>query len=933
LIFLAVFGVNMDSEHDTFDSTDATQIEAAIAAGDSATILALFDKQKEACKTALHEWERQYRTLAENSQNGIIRLDRNYHIIFANQAAADMIGSSTQELIGKLPDEFPIPLHLASLWEGGAKRVFSSGHKKTFGYEFDDLHKVHYLQISMIPEFGLNGAVESVLAITCDVSEQKKTAVALRESEERFRLALGTTPIIVYSQDGSLRYTWAYSSNPKLPTKTFLKHTDFDIFPTNEAEQMSEVKNRVLQTGQLAHEEFEATTSDGKIWLDITVTPLRNNEGQTIGITGVALDITDRKRFEEELENVARFPRENPNPVLRISSDGTILYANNASAALMDAWGVHPQEKLPEIWRKAVSEVIKSGKSKTYEYDFVGRTFFLTFGFISGANYVNVYGLDITERKRAEEALRESENRERERAEELAALLDAVPTPVIIVHDPDSLHMTGNRAADELLRIPRNAEISLSASEKAKPRHFKAFKDGRELRLDELPAQRAARGNTVKDFEFNLVFDDGITRTLLGYGTPLRDEKGQPRGAVHVLVDITGIKHAEKQAQELNAVLMQRNAELEAERARWQGVVEGIADEVWISDMQGKISLINLPEVTQMGLEEFSDKSVNEVLEDVDIFFPDGTLRPPEQAPLLRSLKGEIVRGEEIMRHRKTGRQRYRQFSSAPTRDATGAITGAVAIVRDITESKMAEERVRQLNENLQRQTTQLMASNRELEAFSYSISHNLRGPLRSIDGFSQILMDDYSANLDEQGRDYLTRIRASAQRMGQLIEDILTLSFITRKSMSFKEVNLSTLAQTVLENFRKAEPGRKVETIIPKGIMARGDESLLTMVMQNLFGNAWKYTVHQPLARIEFGEIRENSRTVYFVRDNGIGFDMQYAEKLYAPFFRLHTDDKFPGTGIGLAIAHRIIERHGGNIWAESELGKGATFYFTLGE
>lgn len=228
---------------------------------------------------------------------------------------------------------------------------------------------------------------------------------------------------------------------------------------------------------------------------------------------------------------------------------------------------------------------------------------------------------------------------------------------------------------------------------------------------------------------------------------------------------------------------------------------------------------------------------------------------------------------------------------------------------------------------------TELSAVNKELEAFSYSVSHDLRAPLRSIDGFSQALVEDYPDKLDEQGKNYLQRVRSSTQRMGELIDDLLKLSRVTRSEMKLEMVNLSTLAQSIATEVQKTQPERQVELVITPGLSAKGDEHLLRLLLENLLGNAWKFTGKHPQARIEFGSTQVDGKQVFFVRDDGAGFDMTYAHKLFAPFQRLHSASEFPGSGIGLATVQRIVHRHGGRIWAEAEIEKGATFYFRLAE
>jgi PAS domain S-box-containing protein len=270
-----------------------------------------------------------------------------------------------------------------------------------------------------------------------------------------------------------------------------------------------------------------------------------------------------------------------------------------------------------------------------------------------------------------------------------------------------------------------------------------------------------------------------------------------------------------------------------------------------------------------------------------------------------------------------------------PVLDTVGEAYAVCGISTDITDRKRAEEEIQQLNTGLEtrvaERTAELEASTRELDAFSYSVSHDLRAPLRSLHGFSQALLEDYGDRLDDVGRDYLNRLQINVKRMGQMIDDLLNLSRATRADFARATVDLSGLAREIMAELAVAEPDRTVKSIVQDGLAGPGDRALLRMLLQNLLSNAWKFTAKRPAGTIEVGEMDRAGERTFFVRDDGAGFDTRYADKLFVAFQRLHPAAEFEGNGIGLAIVQRIVRRHGGQVGAESELGHGATFWFTL--
>ena len=260
-----------------------------------------------------------------------------------------------------------------------------------------------------------------------------------------------------------------------------------------------------------------------------------------------------------------------------------------------------------------------------------------------------------------------------------------------------------------------------------------------------------------------------------------------------------------------------------------------------------------------------------------------------------------------------------------------------VAIILDITERKEAERKLQEYSEHLEdmveERTHNLKAVNQELESFCYSVSHDLRAPLRSIDGFSQALLEDYADILEGMGQDYLQRVRSSTQRMGQLIDDLLKLSRVVRTDMTRTNVDMVSLARNVEAQLRERYPDRDVEFVISGDLCVGGDERLILAMFENLIGNAWKFTANAASAKVEVGVLEQDGRKVYYVKDNGAGFDEAYVHKLFEPFQRLHSMEEYEGTGVGLATVQRVIRRHGGEVWAEGKVDHGATVYFTLGE
>lgn len=372
-------------------------------------------------------------------------------------------------------------------------------------------------------------------------------------------------------------------------------------------------------------------------------------------------------------------------------------------------------------------------------------------------------------------------------------------------------------------------------------------------------------------------------------------------------------------------------ARLEEQRGRLTAIIEATSDFVASADTEGRALYYNKAARKMLGIVKSEDISLIRIPDT----HPEWAARLVMTEGLPTAARYGIWSGETAFLT-KNGREIPVLQVIIAHKDAEGGVEYYSTIARDITARKRVEEAIVKMNVELEakvaNRTAELQELNHELEAFSYSVAHDLRAPLRIIDGFSHALQEDLGERLDPASFDHLRRVRGAAVRMGQLIDDLLKLSRITMAEMSRDTVNLSMLAGCVAAELKKAAPGRKVEFIIEKGLTVTGDVRLLRVAMENLIGNAWKFTGNKEASRIEFGASGiKDGRRVFYVRDNGAGFDMRYSDKLFGAFQRLHTSAEFQGTGIGLATVARVVKKHGGTVWAEGDVERGAIFYFTI--
>ena len=504
---------------------------------------------------------------------------------------------------------------------------------------------------------------------------------------------------------------------------------------------------------------------------------------------------------------------------------------------------------------------------------------------------------DITERKRAEEALLESETRYRE--------FFTTSRDCVFITSPDGRIIEFNDATVEMFGYDNREEIS-----KVSVPSLYAHSEDRTVFLNLI-----IRDGYVKEFPVQLKRKDGTVIDALITGVPLRNPDGTIKVIIGTARDITERRRAEEALRE--------------SEKKYKDLVGLLPQLVFEMDTRGTITFVN-----QYGFDTYgySVEDFERGINAMDIVATEDRNRL--QANIQKIFHGEVLMGTEYTLLKKDGTPVPVLAYSVPiVRDTTAV--GLRGILVDIVKLKHVEEEIRKLNEELEQRVTmrtrELEIANRELESFTYTVSHDLRAPLRALDGYSSILLKESDGDLSEEGKRYLHQVRESAQKMSQLIDDLLNFSRAGKRSIQREMIDPSPLVQKVIDELEDQRKGRDVEIIIGGLPPVFADPSMLHQIFSNLLSNALKFTRKIEHVRIEIGSFQQEKDVVYYVRDNGVGFDLRYADKLFTVFQRFHSVREYEGSGIGLAIVKRIVERHGGRIWAESKVGKGSTFYFTL--
>jgi PAS domain S-box-containing protein len=511
----------------------------------------------------------------------------------------------------------------------------------------------------------------------------------------------------------------------------------------------------------------------------------------------------------------------------------------------------------------------------------------------------------VSEQKQAERALRESKA-------QLQTIVENLDEG-LIVSDLSGRLLQWNRAALRLHGYSSSEQDRRAFTDLIDTFQLSTL-EGAIVPVEQWPLARILRGERIHDLELSVHRLGTDVHRILNYGgTLVHDTTGQSLMAIVTISDITDRKQSEEK--------------LRSSEERYRRLFEKNPNPMWVYDLETLSFLaVNAAAVRHYGYAqgEFLAMTIKDI-------------RPQEDVPaLIEDISHETEDLEEVgeWRHRKKSGEVIDVEITSHGLDWLGR-SARLVLVNDVTQRKQAEDEVHQLNAKLeqrvQSRTAELEAANKELEAFSYSVSHDLRAPLRAVDGFSQAMLEDYGPQLPEEGKHYLQTIREGAQRMGVLIDDLLTFSRLSRLPLNKQPINPASMVRDVLEELHVQQNGRKIDIHTGELAPCEGDPALLKQVWINFLSNALKYTRKREQAVVEIGSKPENGETVYFVRDNGAGFDMRYANKLFGVFQRLHRADEFEGTGVGLAIAQRVIHRHGGRVWAEGTVDHGATFYFTM--
>lgn len=860
--------------------------------------------------------EERFRLVVEAAPSAIIMVNEQGLMTLVNKQAERLFDYNREQLLGQrveilVPERYRSrhPSHRNLFSEHPTTRSMGVG-RELFGLRKDGLEIP--IEIGLNPIQTHEGSF--VLANIIDITERKP-------AEERFRQVIEGAPygMVMVDQDGmivlvnaQIEKSFGYSRDELLgePIEILVPERFRAHHPTYRDHFISNPSARPMGSGR---DLYGLRKDSSEFPVEIGLNPLQTEQGMMV--LGTIVDITERKAAEEKLRaSEARFSIAfNASPISSVITtlgEGRYVAVNDTFVSVT---GYTREQVIGHtsadlgIWlssegrAEVVQLLLKQGQVRNRESQYrmkdgLVRVFLTSAEIIEFDDQPHLItaSVDITERKRADNELRKSQ-------QQLAGVIGSAMDAIISV-DEDQRIVLFNSAAERMFLYPSEDAVGESL-DRFIPERF-----------------RAAHREHIEDFGRT-----HITKRTMGalgaiFGLRADGEEFPIEASISQL---------ESEGRKFYTVILRDITERKrAEEAlKEQARILDLAP-VLIRDLSGRIIFWNTGSEQLYGWS--SEEAMGQIAHSLlQTEFP----RPVEEIKARLFAHGHWE--GELVHTRRDGERIVVASHWVLHRNERDEPRAILEVNNDITVRKQAEEEVRRLNAELeqrvQERTAQLQAANKELEAFSYSVSHDLRAPLRHINGFSQALLEDYADKLDEEGKSYLQQVRAASREMAQLIDDVLQLARVTRSEMRQEPVDLSGLAQSVVSDLRERDAGRSVAVRIEEGLFTRGDKRLFRILLSNLLGNAWKFTSKQEQPEIVFGNERTDGEDVYFVSDNGAGFDMAFADKLFGAFQRLHTAQEFEGTGIGLATVQRIINRHGGRVWAEGAVDQGASFYFTV--
>jgi PAS domain S-box-containing protein len=766
-----------------------------------------------------------------------------------------------------------------------------------------------------------------------DITESKRTEKALGESCEKFRFIAANIPDTLFFQDKELRYEWIFNPSEPLRESDVVGKTDFDLLPFEEAERLTDIKRKVLETGTGLKTELQLSPGGLTRWYEATYEPSRDSEGKIVGLVSYSRDITGRKSAEDKLKKAAESVRRERDKaqqfldiagvmIVALDRDQKVTLINQKGCSILGYpekdivgknWFDHfihseDKEKVKEVFDKAMSgdiELVESFVNPVVTRD--GSLRIISWhnsvirddaGNITGALSS---GEDITQSKLAGEELRASET--------LVSTIAENSTHGLVMMDQRGYCTYANRA---LLEMTGYTDWEI----RERPLHeliHHHYPDGTIYPIEECPIDRALPENfDVRAHEDLFFRKNGTSFPVLCAASPIFKD-GRPVSTVIEVRDITDQKISEE--------ALQKSVNRYQQQLRlFDGIATSTPDFVYVFDLQGRFLYANrrLLEVWGMELPDVIGKTTREL--GYEQWHHEMHMREIEQVKKTKL----PIKGEVPFKAPRTGLFGVYEYIFTPVTGPDGNVELIAGTTRDVTDRKRAEE-------ERERLISELEASVRELEGFTYTISHDLRAPVRHIAGFAELLKQALGQDLDEGKRTYITTISKSAERLGVMIDELLNFSRMGRTPMKKGVVDLNTIVLDAIGELKEQMFLRNIEWTIRDLPQISGDATMLHFVFSNLISNAVKFTRLREDASIEIGYREEEDRHIIFIRDNGVGFDMAHYDKLFGVFHRLHDQREFEGTGIGLANVQRIIHRHGGDVWAESKVNEGATFYFSL--